>query len=256
MQRVLVTGASGALGSLIVDRLIARDIPTLAMVRDDSGFEFPAAAEVVVGDVTRRGDVDAAVRAADVVVHTATDPMRHRRVDFEGSQNVAYACVEREAHLVYPSIVGCEQSPLPYHRTKARVEALLGRIPGLSWTIQRTTQFHWLVDSLLARRVLPLPEMATLQPVDEAEVAGRLVGLVLAGASGRVRDFGGPEVASLQVLAEKRRQARGTAAKLLRGTGVGPLRGLAEGRLITVDGERGLATFDDWLRTHREDSRR
>lgn len=250
MERVLVTGASGSLGSVVVQRLVNRGIDTVAMVKPGKGFEVPADVEVVIGDVRVRSDVDDAVRKATAVIHAAADPMRPQRVDFDGTQHVAYACAEQDAHLVYPSVVGCDDSPLRYHRAKAKIEQLIAGIPGLGWSLQRCTQFHTTVDAVLSRRGVPLPAATPLQPVDEAEAAGRLVGLVLAGPSGRVRDFGGPEVTSLERLGEQRRDRLGHAAMPLPFRGFGPLRPLNDGVLITVDGDRGVRTFWDWMNEH------
>lgn len=254
MQRVLVTGASGSLGSVVVRRLVERGIETVAMVKPGTGFELPAGVSIVIGDVRVRADVDQAVGNTTAVVHAAADPKRPHRVDVDGTQLVAYACAEKGSHLVFPSIVGCDDSPLPYHRAKAKAEQLIAAIPGLGWSVQRCTQFHATVDKVLSRRGVPLPSSTPLQPVDESEAGGRLVGLVLAGPSQRVRDFGGPEVTSLERLSEQRRERFGHAAASLPLRGFGPFRPLSDGVLITVDGDRGVRTFSDWMGAHDRDS--
>lgn len=247
MPTVLVTGAAGILGSHVADRLVRYGFDTVALTRPNSIVSLPAEAEIITGDVRNRADVDPLVKRVDVVVHAATSAHKHRSVDVTGSQMVAYACAENEKHLVYPSIVGIEHSTLPYYKAKLAVEQMIARIPGLSWTTQRATQFHSTIDDLLSARIIPAPPKSRLQPVDPAEVAGRLTGLVLAGPSERVADFGGPDVLTVRDLADIRRSVTGHAGRLLPLPAVGPLGSIAQGAHVADHGDQGTRSYRDWL---------
>lgn len=249
MTHALVTGAAGILGSRITTRLAEHGMDVTALVRTGTIATMPPGVRVVEGDVRRRADVDPLVRAADVVVHAATSARRFRSVDVTGTQMVGYACAETTTHLVFPSMVGAEQSALPYLASKREAEETLTRIPGLPWTIQRTTQFHSTVDDMLAARFVPLAPRTPLQPVDSTEVAGRIVGLVLAGPSGRVADFGGPDQLQIRELADIRRSVLGTSGRLLPLPALGPLQAIADGAQLVDGDDRGHVTYREWLQT-------
>jgi len=244
-----VTGSAGILGSRVVHRLVDHGVQVTALVRSRTIARFPDGVAVVEGDVRRRADVDPLVREADTVVHAATSARRFRSVDITGTQMVGYACAETATHVVFPSVVGAEQSVLPYLASKRDAEEILTRIPGLPWTIQRSTQFHSTVDDMLDARVVPLAPRTPLQPVDSSEVAGRLVGLVLAGPSGRVTDFGGPEQLEVRELARIRREVLGRCGRLLPLPAIGPLEAIADGAQLAVGGDTGHRTYREWLQS-------
>lgn len=217
------------------------------MTRPNSIVSLSPDAEVVGGDVRNRDDVDPLVKRVDVVIHAATSPHKARSTDVTGSQMVAYACAENEKHFIYPSIVGIEHATLPYYKSKLAVEQMIARIPGLPWTLQRATHFHSTVDDLLQARIVPAPPKGRLQPVDSDEVAGRLVGLALAGPSERVTDFGGPEQQTVRDLAETRKAMRGEVGRLLPFPGIGPLGSIADGAHVIRFGDHGSRTYREWL---------
>ncbi len=76
----------------------------------------------------------------------------------------------------------------------------------IPWTLLRATQFHEFAD-LILQTVTKLPFVACIptdfkaQTVDSWEVASRLCELVESEPSGRVADFGGPEVLTLGEMA-------------------------------------------------------
>jgi uncharacterized protein YbjT (DUF2867 family) len=68
---VLVAGATGSIGRLVVAEAIRHRYRTRALVRDrDKARVLPADAEVVVGDVTRPDTLPAALTGIDAVVFT------------------------------------------------------------------------------------------------------------------------------------------------------------------------------------------
>jgi uncharacterized protein YbjT (DUF2867 family) len=136
------------------------------------------------------------------VIHCATS-LRARDVE-HARHLVAAALATGRPHVVYVSIVGIEEIPLGYYRTKLAVERLLAE-SGLPWTVLRATQFHDLVLRFFTVQrwspALFVPSGARFQPIDVRDVAGRLVSLASQPPAGRVADIGGPEVRPVTDLA-------------------------------------------------------
>lgn len=192
---VLVTGASGTLGRLVVSALAERAHAVRAMTRTRDA-RFPAPAQGVVADLGSGEGVPDAVDGVEAIVHCATDPRSHRRVDRDGTKLlVDTATRSGVAHIVYPGIVGEDVVPLRYYRSKIAAEDAIAA-SGIGWSLLRSTQFHEFIWWLLSRRArLPLafvPAGTRAQPIDPAAVARRLADAVEVGPSGRLPDIGGP----------------------------------------------------------------
>src|SRR4051812_2834386 len=68
---ILVVGATGSIGRLVVEEALAQGHAVRALVRDATkARRMPIAAEVVVGDVTRPESLGAAVDGVDAIVLT------------------------------------------------------------------------------------------------------------------------------------------------------------------------------------------
>jgi dihydroflavonol-4-reductase len=100
--RALVTGASGFVGSHLVDALVARGDAVTCLVRPTSNLRWlpQDAVSVVHGDVTHAESLGRAVTGVDVVFHLAgmlrgADRAAYYAVNAEGARNLARACVER-----------------------------------------------------------------------------------------------------------------------------------------------------------------
>src|SRR2546430_11012380 len=79
---VLVTGASGLVGSHVVEALVARGEPVRALVRPASrAAVLPLGAEAVTGDVTDPAAWQAAARGVRAIVHAAA--IVQRRASWE-----------------------------------------------------------------------------------------------------------------------------------------------------------------------------
>ncbi|MDO8616166.1 MAG: NAD-dependent epimerase/dehydratase family protein [Dehalococcoidia bacterium] len=100
-MKALVTGATGFLGSHIVDRLLERGDGVRALVRAgaDASYLGSRDVELVPGDITRPGSLPAAVAGADIVYHAAAnvtdwDPWRRFQDDtIAGTRNLLQASV-------------------------------------------------------------------------------------------------------------------------------------------------------------------
>lgn len=82
MSRVLVTGAAGRIGSVVVEHLLARGYAVTALVLQEPDGPLPAD-RVVVGDVRDPDVVADAMLGADAVVHLAALPNPHAGTAFE-----------------------------------------------------------------------------------------------------------------------------------------------------------------------------
>ena len=102
MAKVLVTGASGFIGSHLVSALVARGDDVTCLVRATSPVKGLEAlgTRLAVGDVTRAGELVPAVCGQDIVYHLAgiTSALNKRqffRANREGTRNIAQACADR-----------------------------------------------------------------------------------------------------------------------------------------------------------------
>lgn len=72
-MRVFVTGASGFVGSAIVNELLSSGIDVLGLVRSESGAEIvrKAGAEPYLGDINDIAAISKCASECDAVIHTA-----------------------------------------------------------------------------------------------------------------------------------------------------------------------------------------
>lgn len=172
MAVVVVTGATGTLGRVLVPALQAAGHHVRAMSRTAGKVR---GSYEVVADVLDPAALGPALDGAEVVVHLASNPKRPTQTEVEGTRNVLAARPDR-AHVIYLSIVGCDRTPFAYYRAKTAAEALVRAAPDAS--VVRATQFHSLATFLTKPRALGravVPRGARLQPVAEDFVAQVLV---------------------------------------------------------------------------------
>ncbi len=198
-MRILVTGGTGTLGTVVVAQLNDAGHEVRVLSRRPRPAAEAGGASWCVGDLRKGTGIQQAVAGVDTVVHCATG-----RGDFMAGRNLVDACRVDRPHLVYMSIVGIDDIPMSYYRRKLQVEQGI-QASGLPWTILRATQFHNLVAGLFsAQRHLPVllvPAGFAFQPIDVRDVAARLVQHAVADPAGRVPDVGGPQSLAVQELA-------------------------------------------------------
>ncbi|RKN44867.1 SDR family oxidoreductase [Streptomyces hoynatensis] len=261
-MRVLVTGASGRLGTALLPRLAEGGWTVRAMSRRErqegaGAGRDPGAGGVewVRADLATGAGVEAALRGADAVVHLAAAPYRGRytaRVEVAGTERLlAAAAAAGVGHVLYTSIVGCDRVPWGYFRTKAAAESVLAG-GGVPWSVLRATQFHSFLDRVLtlgARGgLLVADRRIPAQPVDVAEVAARLAERVADGPSGAVEDFAGPEVLGMEEAARQWLEARGKRRPVLRVRVPGGLgRAFRAGHLTNEAAPTGRVTWRSYL---------
>lgn len=220
MAIVVVTGASGFVGSHAVPELINGGHQVIALVRSEAAGRkilgrLPADARARVelrsGDVTDRSSLEPALAGADAIVHLVALPRDWNggrdleRVNLGGTRNVIEAAQAAGVRrLVHQGALGVADEPhLHYAGSKARAEALV-RASSLDWTILKPSLlwgerdgFFNIVAGLvrISPGLVPVPGngQTRFQPlaVSDAVVAIRL-SVERPSTIGQMYELGGP----------------------------------------------------------------
>jgi uncharacterized protein YbjT (DUF2867 family) len=212
---VLVTGASGFVGSRLTEALVAAGHDVRAMTRQPEAYAGPARA--CYGDVhepeSLRDPLEGCT-AAYYLVHSL-DSEKFVELDARAAHAFgAAAGVAGLEQIVYLGGLGSDEDELSDHLSSRRaVEGLLaaGGVPvtvlragivighgGISWEITRQLVAH------LPAMVTPRWVNTRTQPIAVDDVIRYLVGVLdNADAQGNVFDIGGPEVLSYKSMLER-----------------------------------------------------
>lgn len=173
---ILVIGATGRVGRHVVDQLLARDADVRVLTRDPAKASFPAAVEVVKGDVL---DIDT-LRAALGGIRTLF--LLNAVTGDEFTQAIITLNLAREAGIdrfVYLSVFGADEAVnVPHFAVKSGAERMLAAMDAGA-TILRPTYFidneAMVKDVILQHNVYPMPiggkGVAMVDARDIAEVA-------------------------------------------------------------------------------------
>lgn len=148
---VLVVGATGSIGRLVVAEALRQGHAVRALVRDAArARSLPAEAERVIGDLTRPQTLTAAVDGIDAVVFThgsdGGGKAAAEQVDYGGVRNVLLALDGRQVRIALMTAIGVTNRAGAYNRStqahdwKRRGERLV-RASGLPYTIVRPGWF-------------------------------------------------------------------------------------------------------------------
>jgi uncharacterized protein YbjT (DUF2867 family) len=205
-KTVVVTGASGFVGSRLAQALVREGYEVRGMTRHPDRYE--GAGTGVAGDVADQDSLDPALRgaaAAYYLVHSLGSADFADK-DAAGARNFAAACARAGLErVIYLGGLGADDVPLsPHLQSRRDVERILrsGPVPvtslraavvvghgSIAWEITRQ-----LVDHLPAL-VTPRWVNTRTQPIALPDVIRYLVGVLEpAEARGRTYDIGGPEV--------------------------------------------------------------
>ena len=171
---VLVTGATGRVGRMVVDLLADAGLPVRALTRRPEEAALPAGVEVVTGDLTVPESLDAALRGVDAVflvwtVSPATAPAVVERLATYARRVVFLSAPHRTPHPFF-------QQPNPMAGLYAEIERLIAG-SGLESTIIRPGMFAsnallWWAPAIRGDGVVRWPYgAAETAPVDDRDVA-------------------------------------------------------------------------------------
>lgn len=171
---VLVTGATGRIGRAVVDELLRAGVPVRALSRRPETASLPAGVDVVAGDLTIPGSLDAALQGVDVAfllwtAAPATVPAVIERLASQARRIVFLSSPHQTPHPFF-------QQPNPMAALHARIEDLIGK-SGMASTIIRPGIFAsnvrlWWAPMIRAGDVVRWPYgAAETAPIDERDVA-------------------------------------------------------------------------------------
>lgn len=110
---ILITGATGFIGSHLTSRLLAdnKRIRALVLPSEPTPVEWGNHVEVFRGDIRNRRDVEVAVRGATLIFHLAavtldTGPRElHQAVTLEGTRHIMEAAAAHQAKVILTSSI-------------------------------------------------------------------------------------------------------------------------------------------------------
>ena len=172
---MLVTGATGRVGRVVIDLLTGAGVPVRALThRSEAAATLPANVEVVTGDLTVPESLDAGLPGVDAVflvwtVPPATAPAVVERIAAHARRVVFLSAPHKTPHPFF-------QQPNPMAELYAEIEERIAE-SGLEWTFIRPGMFasnalFWWAPAISAGNLVRWPYgAAETAPIDDRDVA-------------------------------------------------------------------------------------
>ena len=235
---ILVTGAAGFLGNLLVKRLVADGQPVRALVRSAAKAKVRLGSlaehiEIVPGDVTRAESLGAAMRGVRTVIHTVAIALEkggqtYESVNYAGTVNVLRAAEAAGVQRFINISQNGAKADLPYRflASKGRAQEAVAAST-LAWTALRPSAIFGAQDEFfnsfarllkITPLVFPLIDggKAEFQPVSAHDVVEALLRCLADDATiGEELALGGPEVLTLGEIERRVLDATGSLRLLV-----------------------------------------
>lgn len=253
MNRVLVSGASGFLGSAVATRLLSSGIAVRALVRnrEKAALLEQMGAEIVCGDIRDRtlgvaiADVDTVIHCAAAIGPVAISPEERHAINVDGTSNLitlsrCAASLRRFVHISTVAVVGDtdpknpadEQTPCrprdSYAQTKLLAEevvhdAVTSGFPAVivrpMWIYGSRSALTANLFAKIARRKLLMVGAAknTMQPIFVSDAVDALLRCAeISALEGKIYNIAGPETITVRCMCETIANAVGTTLPKLR----------------------------------------
>ena len=207
MTLVLVTGATGTVGSSVVRAVQERGMPVRAFVRDGrrAASALGSDVDIAVGDLADAGSVATAMKGVDRLFLACANHPRQFEYEVNAIDAAGAAGVERVVKL---SAVGAETgSPLEFWDTQGRIEQYLSRSGIPAVVVRPTTYMTGVLAAAgavaqLGKLFVPAGQapIAMIHPRDVADVAALTV--ASASGEGRILTLTGPEALTYGEIAD------------------------------------------------------
>ena len=177
-RTILVTGATGRIGRLVVDELLRGGMRVRALTRQPERAALPEGAEIVRGDFTAPASLDVALEGVDAVFLVWVAPIEHAAAavarltapSSEGPHRLVYLSAPHQTpHPFF-------QQPNPLRAVHVEVERLLADATS-NCVVLRPGMFasnalHWWAPQIRVGDVVRWPYgAAETAPIDERDVA-------------------------------------------------------------------------------------
>ena len=152
-KTVLVVGATGSIGRLVVEVAHEKGYTVRALVRDPAkARQFSDEVQIIRGDVTRPDTLGPAVNGIDAVIFAlgsdGLGKVGAETIDYGGVRNVLMALGSKQVRIALMTAIGVTNRASSYNRStesadwKRRAERLV-RASGLPYTIVRPGWFDY-----------------------------------------------------------------------------------------------------------------
>lgn len=257
---ILLTGATGNLGSALLQRLTASGEQVRCLVRDPRGLgQDRVRVQIALGDLAEPASFRNALRGVDTVVHLAAAIRDQPRASIEELNGVATLRLLRAAErtdverFVFASAIGASlHAPARFFRAKALAEEAVGDSPlrtvVFAPSIVYSPRDPWI---RLLQRMSLLPAMpisgsgrARYQPIWADDAAAAMAAALSRNGQQRARyELAGPETLSYDDMARETLRALRRRRRLLHL----PLPIVRAGlsALQTVTGRAAFATWEE-----------
>lgn len=210
---ILMVGATGSVGGMIVQQLLMHGKSVRMLVRPNSEYQYLVAlgAQPVSGDLKDRASLHRACKGITTIITTANSAQRGgednvQNVDLKGNRDLIDAAKAAGVkHFIFVSVQGADpNSPVPFIQAKVSTENHL-RESGMNYTILRPNIFMGVWFGVIIGLALQNGQPITLVGsgekkhtfIAEPDVAAFAVAAVdNPAAINRTLTLGGPEAIS------------------------------------------------------------